>query len=94
MSSINTNNSALSRLDRYNSVATNLNQTNKRVSTGLKVADAFDNGAVFAIAQGLRSDSSSLSAVNGQLGAAQGRSMSPLLRQPMSRTLCLMCAIP
>jgi flagellin len=72
MSSINTNNSALSGLDRYNSVATNLNQTNKRVSTGLKVADAFDNGAVFAIAQGLRSDSSSLSAVNGQLGAAQG----------------------
>ncbi len=72
MSSINTNSSALSGLDRYNSLSTQLNQTGKRISTGLKVADALDNGAVFAIAQGLRSDSSSLSAVNGQLGAAQG----------------------
>jgi flagellin len=72
MSSINTNSGALSGLDRYNSVSAQLAQSNKRVSTGLKVADAFDNGAAFAIAQGLRSDNSALSAVNGQLGAAQG----------------------
>jgi flagellin len=36
------------------------------------VADAFDNGAVFAIAQNLRSNVAALSAVNGQLGAANG----------------------
>ncbi len=36
------------------------------------MSDANDNGAVFAISQGLRSDISAITTVNGQLGAAKG----------------------
>ena len=72
MSSINTNGPALGALDRYHSVTARLDQTNRQISTGKTVANAFDNGAIFAIAQGLQSDNSALSAVNGQLGSGLG----------------------
>ncbi len=70
--SVNTNIGAQIALQNLNVTATDLTQTQKEISTGLRVADAFDNGAVFAIAQGLRSDVSAISTVNGQLGAAKG----------------------
>ena len=70
--SVNTNVGAQIALQSLNVTGTDLTRVQKQISTGLRVADAFDNGAVFAIAQGLRSDVSALGAVNGQLGAAQG----------------------
>src|SRR5262249_1129257 len=70
--SVNTNVGAQIALYNLNVTGTDLNRVQKQISTGLRVADAFDNGAVFAIAQGLRSDQSALTALNGQLGAAQG----------------------
>jgi len=70
--SVNTNVSAQVALTSLNVTGTQLSQVQKRISTGLNVSDAFDNGAVFAIAQGLRSDAQAATAVNGQLGAAKG----------------------
>ena len=70
--SVNTNIGAQIALYNLNVTGTDLTRVQKQISTGLRVADAFDNGAVFAIAQGLRSDTTALTAVNGQLGAAQG----------------------
>ena len=70
--SVNTNIGAQIALQNLNITGTDLANVQKQISTGLRVADAFDNGAVFAIAQGLRSDVGALSTVNGQLGAAKG----------------------
>merc|ERR1711916_270195 len=51
-----------------------LNQTNSalettqsRINTGMKVASAKDNGAIFAIAQGMRSDVAGFGVVNESL---------------------------
>jgi flagellin len=70
--SVNTNTGAQIALQNLNITGSDLANVQKQISTGLRVSDAFDNGAVFAIAQGLRSDISALTAVNGQLGAACG----------------------
>jgi flagellin len=70
--SVNTNVGAQIALQNLNVTGADLASVQKRNSTGLRVSDANDNGAVFAIAQGLRSDISAISTVNGQLGAAKG----------------------
>ena len=70
--SVNTNVGAQVALQNLNVTGTDLASVQKRISTGLRVSDAVDNGAVFAIAQGLRSDISAIGTVNGQLGAAKG----------------------
>src|SRR4051812_27940435 len=49
-----------------------LSATQKRISTGLNVADAYDDGASYAVAQGLRSDISALGAVNERLAVGKG----------------------
>ena len=70
--SVNTNIAAQVALSALNFTGSQLEKVQKRISTGLNVADANDNGAVFAIAQNLRSDVGAIAAVNGQLGAAKG----------------------
>lgn len=70
--SVNTNIGAQIALRNLNLTDADLSSVQKKISTGLRVSDANDNGAVFAIAQGLRSDVSAISTVNGQLGAAKG----------------------
>ncbi len=70
--SVNFNQNSAIALQYLNYTNSQLAITQKQISTGYKVADAFDNGAVFAIAQNLRSNVAALSAVNGQLGAANG----------------------
>ena len=72
MTSIHTNVSALVALRTLSTVQTNLSATQKRVSTGYTVSDAFDNGAIFAIAQTVRNNIAGIVAVNSQLGGAQG----------------------
>ncbi len=70
--SINTNQSALVALQSLNNTIGSLNKTQKRVTTGYKVADAVDDGAAFAVAQSLRSDKGAIDAVNSQLNIAKG----------------------
>ncbi len=70
--SVNFNDGAAVALSALNYTNTQLLRVQKQISTGYRVADALDNGAVFSIAQSLRSDVAALSAVNGQLGAVNG----------------------
>jgi len=70
--SVNTNLSALTAARILTSTGDQLDKTQKRVSTGFNIADAFDNGALYAVSQNIRSKLSGLSAVNGQLGNALG----------------------
>ena len=72
MTSIHTNLGALVALQTLNTVQSALSVTEKRVSTGYNVADAFDNGAIFAVAQLIRNNIAGVAAVNSQLNGAQG----------------------
>jgi flagellin len=65
--SINTNAAALSALQNLNRSTRELDETQNRVNTGLRVKDAKDNAAVFAIAQNLRADRRGLDAVRQSL---------------------------
>jgi flagellin len=66
--SVVTNVSAMAAVRTLSSIATDMQSTQARVETGLKVNSASDNPAVFAIAQGMRSDISGLQAVSDGLG--------------------------
>lgn len=55
-SSIHTNRSALQALQAVNAAGRDLATAQNRVSTGLKVSGAKDNGAIFAIASAMRAD--------------------------------------
>ena len=70
MSSVITNRSALQALQAANAAGRELAAAQKRVSTGLKVAGAKDNGAVYAIAQGMRAEISGWSAAAQSLHRA------------------------
>lgn len=67
MPSVNTNVGAMVALQNLNKTNSDLSMTQNRVSTGLKVASAKDNGAVFAIAQSQRAGVASLGAVKDSL---------------------------
>ena len=56
MASVNTNSGAMVALQQLNKTNSDLETTQTRINTGLKVASAKDNGAIYAIAQGMRSD--------------------------------------
>lgn len=68
MSSIMTNTSAMTALQSLNSTNKSLDQTQARISTGLRVATASDNAAYWSIATTMRSDNSALSTVQDALG--------------------------
>eukprot|EP00657_Telonema_sp_P-1_P004805 TRINITY_DN213_c0_g1_i1.p1 TRINITY_DN213_c0_g1~~TRINITY_DN213_c0_g1_i1.p1 ORF type:complete len:290 (-),score=56.87 TRINITY_DN213_c0_g1_i1:45-914(-) len=70
--SINTNPSAFTALRTLNSINRNLDTTQNRVSTGLKVGGALDNASTFAIAQGIRAELSGIDAVTQGLNTAKG----------------------
>jgi len=70
--SVNTNLSALTAARILTNTGDQLDKTQKRVSTGFNIADAFDNGALYAVSQNIRSKLAGISAVNGQLGNALG----------------------
>lgn len=65
--SINVNASALSALRNLNQTSSDLQDTQTRINTGLRISSAKDNAAVFSIAQKLRSDLRGLSAVGQSL---------------------------
>jgi flagellin len=63
MLSVNTNYSAMIALQNLNLTNSELEGVQNKISTGLKVGNAKDNGAVFAIAQGQRARVSGLASV-------------------------------
>lgn len=72
LNSVNTNIGAQVALASLNTTTSELQATQKRISTGYRVADASDDGGAYAIAERVRSDVSTLATVNGQLGNARG----------------------
>ena len=60
--SVNTNAGAFIALQNLNKTNKELETTQNRINTGLKVASAADNAAAFAIAQNLRGDIAGLNA--------------------------------
>ena len=72
LNSVNTNVAAQVALQSLNKTNADLQATQKRISTGYRVADATDDGAAYAVAQRVRSDVSSLGSANQQLGGVQG----------------------
>ncbi len=72
LNSVNTNIGAMVALQSLNRTNEALNVTQKRISTGLRVNDAKDDGAAFAVAQSVRADVAGLSAANEQLGGVKG----------------------
>jgi flagellin len=72
LNSVNTNVGAMVALQSLNMTNNQLAATEKRISTGYRVADATDDGAAYAVAQRVRSDVSSLGSANQQLGGVQG----------------------
>lgn len=90
MTSVNTNYGALVALQSLNQTTMELGQVQNRVNTGLKVASAKDNGAVFAIAEGQRSRVASLGAVMDgmdrassviDVGLSAGEAVGDILKQ-------------
>ena len=69
--SINTNSGALVALQSLNATNRELSTVSNRVNTGLKVSSAKDNGAVFAIASGLRAEQGALDAVKSSIQRGQ-----------------------
>ncbi|WP_433952170.1 flagellin [Brevundimonas diminuta] len=69
--SINTNTGALIALQNLNATSRDLNVTQNRVNTGLKVATAKDNGAIFAIATAQRAEMGAQDAVKQSLQRGQ-----------------------
>ncbi|WP_376093051.1 flagellin [Roseomonas sp. CCTCC AB2023176] len=72
LNSINTNNGAMVALQSLNRTNDALATTQKRISTGYRVADAKDDGAAFAVAQTVRADIAGLTSANEQMGGVKG----------------------
>ena len=94
--SVNTNPGALIALQNLNETSQQLQRAQEIVSTGLSVANAKDNGAIWAIAQNERSQVSSLDAVKSSLQTGQsiidvassaGTTVSNLLTQLQQKAL-------
>ena len=94
--SVNTNVGAMIALQNLNSTSSMLQSTQNRISTGLKVASAKDDGAAYAIAQTQRATVSSLDAVKDSLNRgtsavdvamSAGESISDMLTQMKEKAL-------
>jgi flagellin len=96
MLTVNTNYGAMIALQNLNATQGQLTQTENKISTGLAVGGPKDNGAVWAVAQGMRADVSSLASVTTSLNNATsatdvavsaGQSISDLLTQMKAKAL-------
>jgi flagellin len=72
VNNVNTNPGALVALQNLTRITDRLNETQRRVSTGLEVSSAKDNPAIFALAQNQRADLASIETV--QQGLSIGTS--------------------
>jgi flagellin len=69
--SINTNVGAMVALQNLNATNRELTVAQNRVNTGLAVANAKDNGAIFAVASNMRADMGALTAVKNSIQRGQ-----------------------
>jgi flagellin len=72
ISSLNTNSGSHSAINSFGSAQSAVHSAQKRIATGMKVADAYDNGAAFSVAEGLRGDTAALGAANERLAVGKG----------------------
>ncbi len=70
--SVNTNVGALVALSSLRTLNAELDKTSKKVQTGYRVADASDDAAVFAVAQGIRGNIKAYASVQSSLAAGEG----------------------
>ena len=96
MNSINTNAAAMIALQNLADTQTHLGVVQNRINTGLKIASAKDNGAVWAIAQTEKAQASSLDAVSNSLNNGKsvldttlqaGSQMTDILNQMRAKAL-------
>lgn len=96
LNSVNTNVGAMVALQSLNVINAEMMQVQRRISTGLRVASAKDNPAVWAIAQNQRAESRGLDAVMASLQRGQsiagvamaaGESISDILAEMKSLAL-------
>jgi flagellin len=96
LNSINTNTGAMVALQSLNMTNANLETAQNEVSTGMKVAGAKDDGAIWDIAQQQRAQVSALGAVTDSLNRASsvldvavstGQTISDLLNQMKAKAL-------
>ena len=97
--SVHTNRAALTALQNLNSTNDELESVQNRINTGLKINNAKDNAAVWAIAQGQRADIGALGAVRMSLDRANsiadvslaaGETVSDLLVQLKEKVVAAM----
>ena len=72
LNSVNTNVGAMVALQSLNPTGDDLAATQKRISTGLRVADAKDDGAAYAVAERIRGAVAATTSANEQLGGVKG----------------------
>lgn len=70
--SVNTNIGALVALSSLRSTNAELDKTSKRIQTGFRIADAADDAAIFAVAQGIRGNVKAYASVQSSLAAGEG----------------------
>jgi flagellin len=96
MLSVNTNTGAMIALQYLNQTQAQLAQTQSAINSGLKVANAKDDGAVYAIAQNMRGDVAGYTAVQDSLNRGMstldvamsaGQSISDLLVEMKTKAL-------
>src|ERR1700710_418511 len=96
MLSVNTNTGAMIALQNLSATQASLSQTQNAINTGLKVASAKDDGAVYAIAQNMRGDVAGYGAVTDSLNRGMsaidvamsaGQSISDLLVEMKTKAL-------
>ena len=96
MISVNTNQGAMVALQTLNRTNNEMNKTQNAIATGLKVASAKDNGALFAIANKMRSDVTAYDRVRESAdraasildtGIAAGESIMELLNEMKGKAL-------
>ncbi len=97
--SVHTNKSALTALQNLNRTNDELADVQNRVNTGLKIGNAKDNAAIWAIAQGQRADIGALGAVRlsleransiAQVSLTAGETVSDLLVQLKEKVVAAM----
>jgi len=96
MNSVITNAGALVALENLDATNAQLQQTQTRISTGLKVASATDNGATWAVAQNERATIGALGSVQDSINrgistvdvaVSAGQTISDLLNQMKAKAL-------
>jgi flagellin len=97
--SVHTNKAALTALQNLNKTNNELATVQDRVNTGLKIANAKDNAAIWAIAQGQRADIGALGAVRlsleransiAEVSLSAGETISDLLVQLKEKVVSAM----